>query len=159
MDHSPVPDLMCDFDDSMRCSRCGYQAKRLPTFRVCRTIPELAHKIATDAASRRVVVPPLRIGTAVAGALSAVGVTQERVKKWIKKDCGCEQRKAFLNSVGETVSAVVERCLNGALGLVLPNPVTADDVAAVANSLARSELTNKGLKAQWSNRPDGPPSA
>lgn len=143
---------MCDFnEESLRCKRCGYLAKRLPTYRVCRTIPEMARKIATDASSKRVRVPPLRIGSAIAAGLAAVGVTPERIKEATGKDCGCNKRKDVLDAAGEAISAVVERGLNAALDVVLPSPVELDDVAAIANSLHASPLTNEGLK-------QGPPS-
>lgn len=144
---------MCDFQpDSLRCLRCGYLAKRLPTYRVCRTIPEMAERIAVEQSNHRIAVPPLMIGSAIARTLSAVGVTSERVKQFTGKDCGCDKRKTTLDAVGAAVSAVVERGANAVLNAVLPNPAGPDDFAAIANSLHASPLTNKGLK-------DGPPSA
>jgi hypothetical protein len=138
---------MCDFDaESLRCTRCGYIAKRLPTYRVCRTIPEMARKIATDTATKRVTVPPLKIGTAVAKGLAAVGITKERVQAITGKDCGCAKRQNALDAAGAVVSGVVERGVNAALNAVLPNPVEQDDIAAIANSLHASPLTNDGLK-------------
>lgn len=143
---------MCDFAaDSLRCSRCGYLAKRLPTYRVCRTVPELARKIATDQATKRISVPPMRIGTAISGALSAVGITPDRIKNITGKDCGCAQRKDTLDSLGAAFSATLERGLNTVANAVAPVIVEADDVAAIANSIQASDLTNPGLK-------DGPPS-
>lgn len=144
---------MCDFNaDTLRCGRCGYLAKRMPTFRVCRTIPEIAVKIATDQSSHRITVPSIPIGTAVSRGLAAIGVTPERMKKVFGKDCGCDGRKTALDAVGAAVSSVIERGANAMLNAVLPNPVGPDDYAAIANSLHASPLTNQGLK-------DGPPSA
>ncbi len=40
---------------------------------------------------------PFQLGDAVESALSAVGVTKERVEKWLGGPCGCEERKAMLN--------------------------------------------------------------
>lgn len=144
---------MCDFNaDTLRCVRCGYLAKRMPTFRVCRTIPEIAVKIATDQSSRRIAIPAIPIGTAVSRGLAAIGVTPERMKKVFGKDCGCDKRKSALDAAGAAVSSVIERGANAVLNAVLPNPVGPDDYAAIANSLHASPLTNQGLK-------DGPPSA
>lgn len=153
MDDNSHQALMCDFhSDTLRCSRCGYLAKRIPTYRVCRTIPEIAVKIATEQSSRRISVPPIQIGTAVSRGLAAVGVTPERMKKVFGKDCGCDQRKSALDAAGAAVSSVIERGANAVLNAVLPSPVGPDDFAAIANSLHASPLTNQGLK-------DGPPSA
>jgi len=144
---------MCHFQpDSLRCLRCGYLAKRLPTYRVCRTIPEIAERIAVEQSNHRIAVPPLRIGSAVARTLSAVGVTPERVKQFTGKDCGCDKRKSALDAAGAAVSSVIERGANAVLNALLPSPVGPDDYAAIANSLHDSPLTNAGLK-------DGPPSA
>lgn len=93
--------MMCDFNaDTLRCRRCGYLAKRLPTYRVCRTIPEMAVKIATEQTTRRIAVPPLPLGTAVSRGLAAFGVTPQRIKKAIGRDCGCDKRKAILDAAG-----------------------------------------------------------
>jgi hypothetical protein len=153
MASSPDAGLMCEFStETLKCSRCGYLAKRLPTYRVCRTLPEIAVKIATDQSTRRISVPPIPIGTAVARGLSSIGVTTERMKKVFGRDCGCDRRKSALDAVGAAVSSVVERGANAMLNAVLPIPVEPDDLAAIANSLHASSLTNQGLK-------DGPPSA
>jgi hypothetical protein len=142
---------MCDFkSDTLRCSRCGYLAKTLPLYRVCRTIPEIARQIAVDHATSRVAVPPLPVGTAIARGLSSVGITPARVKKVIGKDCGCDKRKSMLDEAGAAVSKLVELGLNGALNFAFPNSVEPEDVAAIANSLQASVLTNAGLK-------EGPP--
>jgi hypothetical protein len=139
--------LMCEFDaHTFKCYRCGYLAKRLPTYRVCRTITEMAQQIATDHATKRISIPPIAIGTSAAKALSFVGITPRRVKKVIGKDCGCDKRKATLDNFGAAVSSVIERAANGILNAVLPSPVGADDVAAIANSLQASQFTNAGLK-------------
>jgi len=153
MDDYSAEAVMCDFNaDTLRCGRCGYLAKRMPTFRVCRTIPEIAVKIATDQSTRRVSIPAIPIGTAVSRGLAAVGITPEKVKKVLGKDCGCDKRKSALDAVGAAVSSVVERGANAMLNSVMPSPVGPDDIAAIANSLHVSPLTNQGLK-------DGPPSA
>jgi hypothetical protein len=40
------------------------------------------------------------LGDMVAGALSAVGITKERVSKAIGKPCGCAKRQERLNELG-----------------------------------------------------------
>lgn len=153
MDDHSTEAVMCAFNaDTLRCGRCGYLAKRMPTFRVCRTIPEIAVKIAVDQSSRRISVPAIPVGTIVSRGLAAVGVTSERMKKVFGKDCGCDKRKSALDAAGAAMSSVIERGANAVLNAVLPNPVGPDDFAAIANSLHASPLTNQGLK-------DGPPSA
>jgi hypothetical protein len=151
MEDRTPQNLMCDFDaDTLQCVRCGYRTKTLPMYRACRTITEMATKIAVDHATARVSVPPLQVGTAISRGLSAVGVTPNFVKRVIGKDCGCDKRKSMLDEAGAAVSKLVERGVNAALNFALPASVEPDDVAAIANSLQASSLTNQGLK-------DGPP--
>lgn len=135
----------------MRCSRCGYQANRKPTFRVCRTIPEIAKRIVEEQSAKRIRIPPVPLGLAVKKTLAAVGITPERVSKAIGRDCGCQEKASALDRFGAAVSGVVENFANVALGTVLPHPYTEDDVAAVATALARSDLTNEGLKQRVSD--------
>lgn len=41
----------------------------------------------------------LGLGDAIESVLSAVGITPDRVSRLIGKDCGCKQRKEWLNRV------------------------------------------------------------
>lgn len=41
----------------------------------------------------------LGLGDAVEAALSFVGITPDRVKKLIGKDCGCQKRKEWMNRI------------------------------------------------------------
>lgn len=43
------------------------------------------------------------LGDYVAQALSAVGITEERVSQALGKPCGCKQRRAAMNAWGEKV--------------------------------------------------------
>lgn len=139
--------MMCDFDaDTLRCKRCGYLARRLPTFRVCRTIHEMAEKFAYDKATRRIHIPPIMVGTAISSTLAKVGITPMKIKEVTGKDCGCDKRKATLDRIGAAASAVIERAANGIANAILPSSVEPDDVAAIATSLANSPLTNTGLR-------------
>ena len=138
--------MLCQFSDDLRCERCGFLAKKLPHYRQCQTIEEMARAHLEAWAARRIRIPPLRLGSAIAAGLTMVGVTEERVKKLVGGDCGCKARQNKLDAVGEGVSQAVEKGLNGALSAVLPFPVTDADVAAVAQAIAESQLTNQGLK-------------
>lgn len=86
--------LMCDFDaESLVCRKCGYLARRLPTFRECRPPPQKPWR-------------PVMVGDMVEKALSSVGITQERVSAAVG-DCGCQQRKGWLNDAGVAVQVGV----------------------------------------------------
>jgi len=139
---------MCIFDnDTKRCRRCGFQAVELPFFRACQTLAETAESIAHAMMDRRISVPPLLVGTAISSTLARVGITPAAIKKITGKECGCKARASKLDAAGAVVSAVVERVANAALQAVLPSQVETSDVAAIANSLQASPLTNSGLKS------------
>jgi NAD dependent epimerase/dehydratase family enzyme len=137
---------LCQFDaDSLRCGRCGYLARRLPTHRVCRTLWEMAEQTARAQAERRIAVPPLRIGSALSAGLSFVGITAERVSRLAGGDCGCQQRANNLDAVGAVISGAVERAANGVANAVAPFPVSDEDIAAIADAMAHNPSTNRGL--------------
>lgn len=140
--------MMCQFEaESLRCSRCGFQAKRLPTYRVCRTVPELAKHLVTSQAKNRIRVPPLRIGSGVKAALTSVGITEKRISKLIGgKPCGCAGRANALDRLGAGASMVVERAANAVLNAVVPANPQPDEIARVANSLAEHPGLNDGLR-------------
>lgn len=145
--------MLCQLDETtLRCPRCGFLAKSLPHYRNCQTIEEMARHYVSAMARSRIKIPPLRLGSAIAAGLTMVGVTEDRVKKIVGGDCGCAARKSKLDAVGEGVSKTIERAANAALEAVLPYGVTEDDVAAVAQSIAASPLTNQGLKDKAAGR-------
>jgi hypothetical protein len=138
--------MLCQFDDAtLRCSRCGFLAKSLPHFRRCETIEETARRELEAWAHARIRIPAWRFGSMIAAGLTAVGITEERVKK-IVGDCGCARRKNKLDALGEGVTTAIQSTANRALDAILPHPITEDDVAALAQSIAASPLTNQGLK-------------
>jgi len=47
---------------------------------------------------------PKGLGDRVEQALTAIGITKERVEEWVGPECGCEERKQKLNRIGEVVS-------------------------------------------------------
>ena len=40
------------------------------------------------------------LGDSIEAALSAVGITSDRVEKWLGAPCNCEERKQKLNRLG-----------------------------------------------------------
>lgn len=93
----------CDFTDSLTCPRCGYQARRRPTYRVCRPVPERQWR-------------PFKVGDFVERTLRRVGVTKERVERWTRTagkpgGCGCEDRQKWLNDAGDRVQYAIRRRL------------------------------------------------
>jgi hypothetical protein len=144
--------MLCDFDaDSLRCLRCGFLSEKLPQYRQCQTIEEMARSHLDAWAHGRIRVPPVRLGSIIAAGLNLVGVTEERVKKMVG-DCGCSRRKNTLDAAGESLSNAVSRVANKALDAIVPHPVTEDEVAALAQSIAENPLTNRGLKERAAGR-------
>lgn len=47
--------------------------------------------------------PPPGLGDMVSSALSAVGITKERVSAAIGRDCGCKGRQEALNAIGRRI--------------------------------------------------------
>lgn len=138
--------MLCNFDpDTIRCRRCGFLAKSLPHYRNCQTIEEMARANLDAWSHGRIKIPPARLGSWIAAGLTAVGVTEERVKR-VVGDCGCSRRKNKLDALGEVASKAVQAAANKALDAMLPHPVTEDDVASLAQSIASSPLTNQGLR-------------
>lgn len=85
----------CDFTDSLTCPRCGFQARRRPTYRICRPVPERPWR-------------PWKVGDFVERTLTRVGITKERVERWTRTEgqsggCGCEARQRWLNEFGDRV--------------------------------------------------------
>lgn len=92
----------CDFSNTRRaCPVCGYVAKKLPTYRVCRPVSAPAWQ-------------PVKVGDLVERWLIAVGITKERVELWTRTadtpgGCGCEGRKRWLNELGDRLQYAVLR--------------------------------------------------
>jgi hypothetical protein len=83
----------CDFNNPAKtCPTCGYVARRLPTFRQCRPVPEPVWR-------------PIPLGDVVERLLTRLGVTKERVERWTRTagkpgGCGCKARQKWLNEWG-----------------------------------------------------------
>ena len=71
----------CDIDPSSLCCRaCGARVSAPHVRRNCS--------------------PPPGLGDYVANALSAVGITKERVEAVVGGPCGCPERQAAMNAAG-----------------------------------------------------------
>lgn len=96
--------MNCDFNNPAKtCPACGYVAKRLPTYRECRPVPEKVWQ-------------PIAVGDLVERSLTALGVTKERVEKWTRTEgkpggCGCAARQKWLNDVGNAVQVQARNAL------------------------------------------------
>jgi hypothetical protein len=95
---------LCDFDAQTKaCGACGYVARRLPTYRECRPVPEKAWR-------------PIPIGDLVEKGLTAIGITKERVEALTRTEgkpggCGCAGRQKWLNEVGNKVQTDARNAL------------------------------------------------
>ena len=95
---------LCDFDNpALVCPACGYRARRLPTHRECRPVPERVWR-------------PIPIGDLVEKWLTAIGITKERVERWTRTQgkpggCGCAARQKWLNDVGNRVQIKARNAL------------------------------------------------
>jgi hypothetical protein len=79
--------MNCDFDnDAMTCPRCGFKAAGRHWKKNCKGPPGLGDRLASG--------------------LEAIGITEERVRKWVG-DCGCKERKERLNRLGRWISSLV----------------------------------------------------
>lgn len=101
-----MTDLLCEFDPASRvCTRCGYKAARLPTFRACRPVAEEVWR-------------PVKIGDMVERWLKRIGITKDGVE-WITRTagkpggCGCAARKRWLNDVGDRVQIAARQAAIG----------------------------------------------
>ena len=49
----------------------------------------------------------MKLGDTTAKALASVGITEERVNRWLGGPCNCEKRRVKLNQLGSWVSRVL----------------------------------------------------
>ena len=95
---------VCDFNNrSLTCQECGYKAKRLPTYRECRPVPEAVWR-------------PVMVGDLVERGLTAIGITKDSVERITRTEgkpggCGCEGRKRWLNETGARVQVAARDAL------------------------------------------------
>ncbi len=92
----------CDFNNPAKtCPTCGYVARRLPTYRECRSVPQPEWR-------------PIMVGDLVERGLTAIGITKERVEAITRTagkpgGCGCAARKRWLNEAGVTVQKAIRQ--------------------------------------------------
>jgi hypothetical protein len=48
-----------------------------------------------------------RLGDALKAALDAIGITHERVERWVGAPCGCKERQEKMNRLGAWVKRVL----------------------------------------------------
>lgn len=48
-----------------------------------------------------------KLGDAIGKALGAVGITDERVSRWLGRPCGCRERRERLNALGQWAARVL----------------------------------------------------
>ena len=49
-----------------------------------------------------------QLGDLIEQALSAIGLTQDRVERWLNRPCGCEERRNRLNQISGWASRIVQ---------------------------------------------------
>lgn len=152
--------MLCEFSDDMTCKRCGYKARRLPTYRHCQTIDEMAVHLAKVTSPPWVPIPDPRLGDRVAQALEFFGITKERARKLMKvEDCGCDKRQQGLNRFSEVAAKAVETVIDKLGDAVLGDREVPGYVDYVRAQLIASQDTNEGLKSHAPPLPVPPPPA
>jgi hypothetical protein len=77
-----VSEKLCKIDSqTLSCVSCGARVSRLDVRRNCAPV-----------------VPGL--GDRVASALDAIGITKDRVEKFVGGPCGCQERQSAMNVAG-----------------------------------------------------------
>lgn len=88
------------------CEVCGFDSGQLGRFiRVCGTRPTRLASIQERKANPP--RPRKLLGDRIEDALILVGVTKERVEKWVGGPCGCTERQERLNRLDLWVRRVV----------------------------------------------------
>ena len=119
---------LCRFDDTGTCAVCGHVTPHgPPVYRVCGPVFEPRVAVPWDhnawvpprrrwwsrpragGAVADWIRPPPGLGDMVAGVLERVGITEDRVSRWIGRPCGCGARRTALNRWGWRVWSLVTR--------------------------------------------------
>lgn len=92
---------LCAFGRDLTCATCGYVAKRLPTYRVCRPLPDRAWQ-------------PVMVGDLLERWLTRIGITRDRVERWTRTaelpgGCGCDRRKRWINEVCSKIQVATRK--------------------------------------------------
>lgn len=116
-------DALCQFDAGGTCVVCGHVTPYpQPVYRRCGPafvpVPGEPFDLSSIPPPRRSwwlrrggtvrdwVEPPRGLGDWVAAALGWVGITEERVSRWIGRPCGCGARRRWLNDAGRKVAGM-----------------------------------------------------
>lgn len=92
---------LCLFDErTLLCNRCGYQARRLPTFRACQPPPPVVDQWR-----------PILLGTLLSRGLAMIGITTARVESVTGKPCGCDARRNRLDEWGVRVQVRARKAM------------------------------------------------
>jgi hypothetical protein len=60
-------------------------------------------------------IGPLPLGNYIHNALELVGVTPERVSRWLGQECNCKERQDKMNQIGAWASRVIGGNVSGAV--------------------------------------------
>ena len=73
------------------------------------------------------------LGDAIHSALSAVGITPERVERWLGRPCGCHERQEKLNQIGYLVKRILSGKTENAEkyldGIINPEAASSSDAS------------------------------
>ena len=112
-------DIPCNFeriDGGWKCRECGHvhsRPIRRPPVRLCgspkpqsairpkRPRPKIERKArsVTRVNSPTIAKPEILLGDHVKNALEKVGISEEKVTKWLGRPCGCAKRRQKLNNL------------------------------------------------------------
>lgn len=111
-------------DGTWRCPQCGDEPSRVtarPPIKICdattsitaeeRQARQLVSLVDESLRVAEISAESLGLGDLTAEGLNAVGLTKERVARWLgKSDCtGCERRQKALNKLGRRIARFVRR--------------------------------------------------
>lgn len=122
---------------SGECRRCGRPMPSGQSSRRCVTVQDRARAIHLLTQGTRIKVPRPRLGDNAAKALSLIGITEDRVKRFFGiKECGCAKRRKTLNDVSEELAFRVESFLNRSLDFFI-GEATGEEAERLARELSR----------------------
>lgn len=98
--------ILCKFEHlAARCEERGYDINDA----IACIVWQQQDNIVVDETHAAYPRARLGLGDFVAACLSAIGITKERVSRWLGYDCGCAQRQARWNELGWHLVAIVRR--------------------------------------------------
>jgi len=98
----------CQFDKQVTegvwvCSQCGVPTPKARIYKTppIRPCPGVGSPIAPDNPK------PKLLGDRISQALTLVGITEERVSKWLGRPCKCPERRERLNQIHAWANRVI----------------------------------------------------